>query len=251
MTKPQSIVVPKDAMDNSAGLGGSGSRGAHRFRSVGLGIAALVASLVMGTVSAEPASAHAEIVTMTPTAGQLLKMSPKNIVMTFNEPVTSKVGGIQLVDAKGKLLKKGAAATDSTFSISLPKLSKGYYVIRWSVTSADGHQIIGASAFSVSIATAKTNAIAVNASVGGVIGTLSGDRPGVRSFTYNGSAIEGTVEFRSRIFGATISVPLVSRGDTMTASVMLPAAGQWYVQTRVKVSQFDELIKSGTVTLRP
>ena len=215
-------------------------------------IAALtILGMALGSLGAPAANAHAEIVKMTPGLSQMLTVGPKAAVIEFNEPVSVKAGGVQILDDKGKVLKKSGALTDSTISLSLPSLKSGFYVLRWSVLSADGHPIIGSSAFALNAKSAKATRITITSAKKVALGTLSGDRTGLRTVTYTGVGIEGQAEFRNKLFGAPIIVPLVVSENGMSASVLLPSVGRWDVLYRIKTSAFDETTATGSFTLRP
>ena len=221
------------------------------------GVVAAVGTAVMMAlgvfVSAPAAEAHAQLVSTVPSADAVLKSSPANISITMNELVKVSAGGLQLLSAEGKVLRRSAAATSSTLSLPGGKLAKGRYVLRWSVESEDGHRIIDAMAFSVNTPTAKSRSASVtlkDAAKGDSTRLqLDGSAVGLRNVTIPGQALDGVVEWKSALFGAPLTWKLSPAGATLTGKGSFPAPGVYTVTVRIRVDAFEEKTLTGKVTI--
>jgi len=111
---------------------------------------ALLAGLLAG---AGVASAHAELISSSPTDQELLRNSPTEIALQFTEGVDPIAPGIRLVDANGNDVEIGAVdqstGTDRMEAAITTELDDGTYVIAWQAVSADSHRVRGSITFSV------------------------------------------------------------------------------------------------------
>jgi len=99
---------------------------------------------------AAPAAAHASLVETDPAEGQVLSESPRVARLMFDETVSATAGGVQMYDARGKVVDSKASAHDAVLTVDVPDtLDEGTYVVSWRVVSADGHPVAGALTFSV------------------------------------------------------------------------------------------------------
>jgi methionine-rich copper-binding protein CopC len=222
-----------------------------------LGILArtLFAAAVMfsGTLlSPTPAAAHAELLNVTPSDGASVTSSPSLISLTFNEPVTGAPGSVQLIDANAKVLRRSAAVTGSTVNLPGKPLPKGRYLIRWSVASADGHIIVGATSFALKTPTVKSSPVSIllSGTSGKLVVKLSGSKPGVRTLSVAGVRGEGTVELRTTKFGAPLQWKFTSVDNLYKATGVIPAPGVWEVTVRLRTSTFEQSVYTGTVTIK-
>lgn len=125
----------------------------RRARSVS-GTAAVGIALVLGFSLlfgglAPPAGAHAVLVASDPGADALLEDPPGQVVLTFNEDVTSAGDAIRVLDPDGDEVPDVRAQSDgATVRAELPTLDQeGSYTVNWSAVSADGHPVRGAFLF--------------------------------------------------------------------------------------------------------
>lgn len=116
-------------------------------------LASAAAVLVVVAVWAAPASAHARLVSTTPAAGSIVRHSPPEVVIRFDDNVEIDFGSIRVFDAAGARVDLGgthyASADDHAIAIPLPHLADGAYVVAWRVVSDDSHPVHGAFVFSV------------------------------------------------------------------------------------------------------
>ena len=115
---------------------------------------ACAAGLALATlVGAGQVSAHSQLLSSDPQAGQVLDQAPQHITLTFNESVEISLGAIRLFDGTGTSIDVSAARHpngDGTIvQIDLPKLSNGSYVVDWRVVSADSHPVHAAYTFQI------------------------------------------------------------------------------------------------------
>lgn len=113
--------------------------------------AALAVVLVALLTWAAPASAHASLRSVDPPDGARLDESPERVTLTFSEPVTADLGGVQVFSADGGRVDEGAVQVDgAVVSVGVrPDLPEGTYVIAYRVISADGHPVRGGTVFGV------------------------------------------------------------------------------------------------------
>lgn len=101
-------------------------------------------------VAAAPAAAHADLLETNPTAGQVLTKPPKEITLTFTEPVETTARSVRIFDTDEQRVDGGEIdVTGNTVRVPVPDLDEGAYVVTWRVTSTDSHPIEGAFTFQV------------------------------------------------------------------------------------------------------
>src|SRR5262249_4743452 len=116
-------------------------------------VATLLLVLLAQLAGAGPASAHAELVSMTPDNGERLEQAPTEVTLRFTESVTLITGGVRLLDTRGDPLPTPDPTVDgSTVHWRMPDhLRDGTYVVNWRVVSADSHPVGGAFVFGVGV----------------------------------------------------------------------------------------------------
>ncbi|WP_020388766.1 CopD family protein [Kribbella catacumbae] len=104
---------------------------------------------------AQPASAHANLVSTDPGEGAVLQVAPKQIRFTFDEAVRGVPDGVQVFDSSGGPVEASATVSGVELKVALSKPPRnGTTVIVWRVVSEDGHPIGGSLTFSVGAPTA-------------------------------------------------------------------------------------------------
>ncbi|MFG2044473.1 copper resistance protein CopC [Dactylosporangium sp. NPDC048998] len=116
----------------------------------GLVVALGVALLVPAT----PASAHAELLSITPGNGARLAAAPTEVRLRFSEKVFLPPGGIRVLGTGGKTVTTEPAHTepDRPQEVVQPMpagLGTGTYTVDWRVVSADSHPVHGGFVFMV------------------------------------------------------------------------------------------------------
>jgi copper transport protein len=108
-----------------------------------------------GVAFAQPAMAHAMVVSAEPAQGADLAKAPASVEITFDEAVgIDGVGYLHVVDGSGRRVDQGAAyhpagAAAKVVVALRPGLGAGRYTESYRVISADSHPITGAIVFGV------------------------------------------------------------------------------------------------------
>ncbi len=100
------------------------------------------------------AFAHSELNVSSPFADEIVKQSPKQIVLGFSEGVEADVSSIHLMDANHRevnveQLRRGSS--NAQLVLDIPELTNGTYQVEWIVISVDGHSSKGNYAFVVDV----------------------------------------------------------------------------------------------------
>lgn len=110
-------------------------------------------ALIVASVTAPVAQAHAKIVTSEPKAGGELQAAPKEIRLGFNEKLEPAFSKIGLVDAKEVEITLPGITVDKNdpkiIFTTVPALKPGQYRVRWSAMTHDGHKTKGEFGFKV------------------------------------------------------------------------------------------------------
>jgi len=116
-----------------------------------LRFAIAVLSLVAGLPAI--ASAHAVLRKASPAAGAVLKQSPPEIRLQFNENIEPRFSRIELTAEKGGKIDTGPASPDlqsrSQILVTVPPLAPGTYKVKWLALSVDSHKVQGEFTFQI------------------------------------------------------------------------------------------------------
>jgi len=114
---------------------------------------ALVAAVLVALAVPGAAFAHASLKHETPSFGEELKVSPRRVVLQFDQTVDALPRGIQVLTPSGKNLagKPYVVTAQRQLVAPVPKLPKGAYTIRWQALSNDGHIVSGVYTFGVGV----------------------------------------------------------------------------------------------------
>ena len=196
-------------------------------------VLALTAALLAAFVAlASPAAAHAELVGTTPAEGERLEHAPQQVTLEFTEQVTLIVGGIELLDERGELVRttdphvKGRQVV-----LPLPDdLPRGGYVVSWRVVSADTHPVAGA--FTFGVAAPPVSAAAVGAADAGRQPAVAVTVAVCRWLGFAGMAL---------LIGGTVFSPRAGRpvwSSPGRAASCSPVGGEWLPSPRWSGSSF-------------
>jgi len=105
----------------------------------------------IGLLAAQSALAHTELSATVPADSSMLAEAPKNVQLNFSEPVRLTALSIQPNSAAKQSLGPLPSATTEAFTIALPKLSDGHYVVTWRALSEDTHVMNGEFMFAVGV----------------------------------------------------------------------------------------------------
>jgi copper transport protein len=112
-------------------------------------------ALTVGTLflvaTAGRASAHAALVSVTPSDGARLDAAPTQVTITFSEHVSAPAGGVRVLDTRGNRVDTNKVSiSGAVVTVPLKSgLGTGGYIVTWRIVSADSHPVSGASVFAV------------------------------------------------------------------------------------------------------
>ena len=112
----------------------------------------LLLALVLPTLTAAPAHAHAVLVASDPADGSTLSAAPARVSLTFDEPVRMVPGAVQVISSSGAKVDHGArlVSGNTVIELALPAaLPRDSYTAMWRLISADGHEVSGSVSFGV------------------------------------------------------------------------------------------------------
>lgn len=147
-----------------------------RSRAVGVLLAAVAAALAV-LVPAAPASAHAVLLRTDPGSGAIVQDTPRQVTLTFNEPVQLVPADIGVVAPTGAKVGGTPTLTHDGTVLAIPlqeNLPKGTFLVTYRIISADSHPVAGGFSFSIG-APSKTAPAATGgtgASENGVVGVV-------------------------------------------------------------------------------
>ncbi|HEY5100550.1 MAG TPA: CopD family protein [Gaiellaceae bacterium] len=115
---------------------------------------ALLVVTFVAIVAPASAFAHASLQKESPSFKQRLAVSPRQVVLQFDQSVDALPKAIQVFTLKGKNIAGTPRAIPGQREIvaSLPRLPKGPYTVRWQALSNDGHIVTGVYTFGVRVA---------------------------------------------------------------------------------------------------
>lgn len=152
---------------------------------------------------AAPASAHTALVGTDPVNGAVLAQQPDEVRLTFTEPVRTSRDAVQLFGTAGRATATSAVAVADAVVVDLPEdLPDGTHVLRWRVSSYDGHPLSGEVTFS--IRTSAVEGIATPPRVTAALPKLDEETTSLRI----GSALQG-VQYVGLLVAAGLAVFMV------------------------------------------
>ncbi|WP_104524729.1 copper resistance CopC/CopD family protein [Blastococcus atacamensis] len=104
-----------------------------------------------GVVTADPAAAHASLVSTEPGEGARLDAAPGAVTLRFSEGVSLGAGYARVLDGDQQRVDAGAAEVEGAV-LTIPlrgNLPDGGYLVTYRVISADSHPVAGAFSFAV------------------------------------------------------------------------------------------------------
>jgi copper transport protein len=114
---------------------------------------ALVVAVLVALALPASAFAHASLGKETPGFRQRLAASPRQVVLQFDQTVDALPKAIVVLTPDGKNVAGTPRAVPSAreLVVSLPRLPKGPYTVRWQALSNDGHIVSGVYTFGVKV----------------------------------------------------------------------------------------------------
>ena len=114
----------------------------------------ILALTALFVLSPRDAAAHPRLLKAAPAADSRAAVAPKEIVLTFNEPLTLALSRITLLDAKQQVIALDSlrAGPDDSNTLRVKvtgNLAPGRYTVKWQAAGADGHPMRGELTFVV------------------------------------------------------------------------------------------------------
>ncbi|HUR75958.1 MAG TPA: copper resistance protein CopC [Sporichthya sp.] len=169
-------------------LMGAGGRRKSRLAAL---LLFLLGWMCAGFLGAAPASAHAQLVSSSPTSGAALDSAPTELTLQFSESVTQVPGAMKLLAADGTVAALGPTTVDGhTLRVPIPgPLPDAGYVFVYRVISADSHPVAGAITFTLGESATAASADTVSDAVGGGVNRLVSVMSGVNRWAGYAGAI--------------------------------------------------------------
>jgi copper resistance protein C len=136
----------------------------RRRRLVRITVWAAILGLLLGVLSslalAVGADAHASLRSVSPADGARLTQAPTQVVLTFDEPVSTSFVTVTVTNAAGDSVSAGrAAVTDAVVTQRLTAgLASGTYTVAFRVVSDDGHPVSDRTTFTLALPGAGSGA---------------------------------------------------------------------------------------------
>jgi methionine-rich copper-binding protein CopC len=110
-----------------------------------------LAVMALALLLSRAATAHARLTRAEPASDSTVATAPASLELDFNEAAKLTALSIERVgDKSPQKLAPLPAAAASHFSVPLPKLAAGVYLVRYRVLSDDSHVMSGQLRFTVS-----------------------------------------------------------------------------------------------------
>jgi len=121
-------------------------------------LAALLLGLLVPLLTATGAQAHAVLRSISPTHGAQLTKAPTQVVLTFDEAVSTSFATVAVTDGSGASVSSGKAQVDGSKVIQPLKadLSSGKYTVAYRVVSDDGHPVSDKTTFTLTVPASTT-----------------------------------------------------------------------------------------------
>ena len=141
-----------------------------------LAVSCLLVTLAAVLTVATPASAHAVLISSSPTADTVVPTAPAQIVLTFSETVREVPGRIRVIGPDGKRIDRGRPKFEgSMVTITVDQnVPRGTYLVSYRVISADSHPVGGGFTYSVGERTTPPDEADSGSDVNTVVATAVG-----------------------------------------------------------------------------
>ena len=136
---------------------------------------AVAAGSIAALVAAPAALAHARLDSSTPSNDEVVRRAPRQVVLSFSEPVETAFGSVRVYDGAARRVDDGRATRPAPDAVAVglrSDLPRGTYTVAWRVVSADSHPVSGAFVFHVG---------KPGAGAGGVVSQVLDEQAGSRA----------------------------------------------------------------------
>lgn len=127
--------------------------------SVWVAVLSLLFTVLSSLATALGASAHAALKSVTPGDGTTVAQAPAQVVLTFNEAISTSFAAVTVTDGQGAPVTRGRpAVAGPTVTQALEPVGSGTYTVSFRVVSEDGHAVSSRTTFRVRLAAGTTPA---------------------------------------------------------------------------------------------
>jgi methionine-rich copper-binding protein CopC len=120
--------------------------------SVWIAVMSLLLAVVSSLATALAASAHAALLSMSPAAGSTVTKAPAQVVLTFNEVISTSFATVTVTGQDGHPVSSGRPVVSGrTVTQELADIGSGRYTVAFRVVSEDGHPVSDKATFSVQL----------------------------------------------------------------------------------------------------
>jgi copper transport protein len=110
-----------------------------------------LAAIGLGLLAAQPALTHTELATTVPENNTMLAEAPETVELRFSAPVRLTALTLQRNGTSRQSLGPLPSEAKEHFTVALPELADGRYVVTWRAFSADTHIVNGEFRFAIGI----------------------------------------------------------------------------------------------------
>lgn len=131
-------------------------------------IAVLLAGVLFTLTGTTAASAHADLVSMSPEPGSTVTEAIQLVTLTFGEEVTAMGSTVVVLDPNGNDVQLGVTIQGPAVTITIGELATtGEYHVNYRINSVDGHIVEGSEVFTYAGPVAQPTPTAVATIAGG------------------------------------------------------------------------------------
>ena len=125
--------------------------------SVWVAVLSLLFAVLSSLATALAASAHAALTSVTPVDGTTVAEAPAEVVLTFNEAISTSFAAVTVTDGQGASVTRGRpAVAGPTVTQALAPVGSGTYTVSFRVVSEDGDAVSSRTTFRVRLAPVDT-----------------------------------------------------------------------------------------------
>jgi methionine-rich copper-binding protein CopC len=142
-------------------------RSRRRARAVvWVAVAGALLGLLASLLTATSAEAHARLVSQSPADGARLSKAPTQVVLTFDEPVSTSFATVAVTDSSGDSVVSGRPRVQgATVTQALEGgLASGKYTVAFRVVSDDGHPVSDKTTFTLVLPASQSPTSSASAS---------------------------------------------------------------------------------------
>jgi len=160
---------------------------------VWVAVLGVLVGMLLPLLAATGAQAHAVLRSISPADGAQLTQAPTQVVLTFDEAVSTSFATVTVTDASGHSVVSGRTQVDDAKVTQALKgdLQSGKYTVAYRVVSDDGHPVSDKTTFTLALPAADTPTSTASASTPPAV-TPTGSTTSPATVPSSGSAADAT-----------------------------------------------------------